>query len=260
MVALEEGSTLRDTHSPKQGLSESQGSNVNCFEQDVQVVPMQYTDFRRGADTFHRAFLNDSLMKYFAAADTAPFREARRKIGYYLMFNSGIRQRRMLTVNNGAAVMHYQGPGDVIYRSRWERAVLGILNKFQTKELKKRLKEYDQKGRAMVQDAFGEKVAGMYEVQAIATAPEAQGQGYGSALITTVTDLGDIEGHDVWLYTVDAYPFYEYLGFSMIRTALMGVDNPEWNGTPVTIRLMYRPAKGWGHSEEKVDIMTADSV
>ncbi|KAI0650642.1 hypothetical protein C8Q79DRAFT_397261 [Trametes meyenii] len=249
--------TLRDAHGP---CEPQEHRNANGLKEDAEVVPMQYKDFRRGADTFHRAFLNDSLMKYFAAVDTAPFREARRKAGYYLMFKSGTRQRRMLTVNNGAAIMHYRGPGDVIDQSRWERLVLGILDKFQTKELKNRLKEYDQKGRAMVQDAFGEKVAGMYEVQAIATAPEAQGRGYGSALITTVTDLGDTEGRDVWLYTVDAYPFYEYLGFSIIRTALMGVDNPTWNSAPITIRLMYRPAKGWGYSDEKVDLITVDSV
>ena len=44
----------------------------------------------------------------------------------------------------------------------------------------------------MVKDVFGERVEEMYEIQVLATAPEAQGQGYGSALVTAVTDkVGD---------------------------------------------------------------------
>lgn len=38
-------------------------------------------------------------------------------------------------------------------------------------------------------DAFGEKLAEMYEVQSLGTDPEFQGQGFGSALVTAVTDM-----------------------------------------------------------------------
>ncbi|KAI0335569.1 hypothetical protein GY45DRAFT_1316922 [Cubamyces sp. BRFM 1775] len=85
----------------------------------------------------------------------------------------------------------------------------------------------------MAKDAFGEKVEDMYEVQILATAPEAQGQGYGSALVTAITDKGDADGHDVWLLTSDAYQFYESLGFSIVRSDVVGADNPRWKGGPV---------------------------
>ena len=110
----------------------------------------------------------------------------------------------------------------------------------------------------MVKDAFGEKVKDMYEVQALATAPEAQGRGYGSALVRTVTDMvgeqsasqltllsmfqGDADGHDVWLITSDAYGFYETLGFSVIGYTAVGTDNPKWKGKPVGVRIVGLPA------------------
>ena len=52
-----------------------------------------------------------------------------------------------------------------------------------------RKREFRKKARAIALDAFGpEKLAGMYEVLLIATAPEAQGRGYGTALITALSD------------------------------------------------------------------------
>ncbi|KAI0375744.1 hypothetical protein BV20DRAFT_1040341 [Pilatotrama ljubarskyi] len=202
-----------------------------------QVVPMKRAHMARGADGVHRAFTYDSLMVYFASVDTAPFREARQKAGYYIMFDGAIRQGRMLTVDEGRAVMKYGGPGDG-KPPRLHRFLTWVLDQFDTPELVKRKTEFMGKVVAMVTDALGEKVADMYEIQAIATAPEAQERGYGTALVTTVTDMGDAQGRDVWLITTDAYPFYESLGFSTIRSDLVGADNSAWDGAPITIRLV----------------------
>ncbi len=53
----------------------------------------------------------------------------------------------------------------------------------------KRWKECIEKIAALTQSAFGDKVEVMYELQSLATAPEAQGKGFASALVTTVTDM-----------------------------------------------------------------------
>ncbi len=42
---------------------------------------------------------------------------------------------------------------------------------------------------AQVQDAFGARTSEMYEIQGLATAPAAQGRGYGKALVKTITDM-----------------------------------------------------------------------
>ncbi|KAI9059115.1 hypothetical protein FKP32DRAFT_1552025, partial [Trametes sanguinea] len=101
-----------------------------------------------------------------------------------------------------------------------------------------RKEEMREKVEAMVGDALGERAADMYEVQALASAPEAQGQGFGSALVTAVTDMGDADGHDVWLITADARPFYEFLGFEAVRTTTIGAENPNWDGRPVYLHLV----------------------
>ncbi|KAJ8483307.1 hypothetical protein ONZ51_g4774 [Trametes cubensis] len=149
----------------------------------------------------------------------------------------------MLTVNKGDAVMRYGTPGECKALNPWRTFLASLVDKLDTRELAKRKKEADSKIEAMLKDAFGEKVKEMYEVRTLATAPEAQGRGYGSALVNIVTEMGDADGHDVWLITSDAYRFYETLGFSAIRSSFVGGDNPKWKGKPIGIRIMYRPAK-----------------
>ncbi|KAI0375743.1 hypothetical protein BV20DRAFT_932980, partial [Pilatotrama ljubarskyi] len=89
--------------------------------------------------------------------------------------------------------------------------------------------------RSLSQDAFGEHLKDMYDLQMLATAPEAQGQGYGSALVTGVTDMADAEGRDVWVISGDAYKFYERLGFVVVRKAVLGGDNPDWHEEPIPV-------------------------
>ncbi|KAI0335570.1 hypothetical protein GY45DRAFT_1316924 [Cubamyces sp. BRFM 1775] len=221
------------------------------YVQNIEVAPMQHDDLVKATDTTHRAFLKEALMVYFSSADTRPFREARNKAQYYLSYDDAIHKQRMLTVNKADALMRYSTPGDPKGLTRWRTFLTALIDKLDNRELAKRKKEVEGKIGAMVEDAFGEKVKDMYEVQALATAPEAQGRGYGSALVTAVTDMGDADGHDVWLITSDAYGFYETLGFSVIRLDFVGADNPKWKGKPVGVRIMYRPAKTANAMNEK---------
>ncbi|OSC97096.1 hypothetical protein PYCCODRAFT_1399433 [Trametes coccinea BRFM310] len=222
---------------------------------NVAVEPLRRRDIPHATDCLHRAFVTDSMMIYWADADTAPFRTARMRAQHALLFHDAIRKKRMLTVHRGDAVMRYGVPGADNGMDRVHTFLTRLVQKFDTKELTKRKKEMEEKVGAMVGEALGERVADMYEVQALATAPEAQGHGYGSALVTTVTDMGDADGHDVWLITADARPFYEFLGFTAIRTTTIGEDNPKWTGAPVYMHLMYRPAKaGWREEDEKMGL------
>ncbi|KAI9000911.1 hypothetical protein BD414DRAFT_473072 [Trametes punicea] len=211
--------------------------------QKVEVVPMRRVDTLRGADTMYRAFTKDSLMLYFAAVDTAPFRSARIRANYCVLFDDAVRKNHMFTVNCGEAVLRYRIPGEPRGMGRWHTFLANLVSKFDTRELIKRKKEFVSKVGIMVKDAFGERVAEMYEIGVLGTAPEAQGRGYGSALVTKVTDMGDAEGRDVWVVTADAYSFYETLGFITIRTMTLGTEDPKWDGKPVMIYIMYRPAK-----------------
>ncbi len=50
----------------------------------------------------------------------------------------------------------------------------------------------------------------------------------------------DADSRDVWLVTTGAYPFYEMLGFSIVRSFVVGNDNPTWVKEPVTVRVVSR--------------------
>ncbi|KAI0335571.1 hypothetical protein GY45DRAFT_810819 [Cubamyces sp. BRFM 1775] len=221
------------------------------YGQNFEVTPMRHDDLVKATDATHRAFLNDSIIVYYSSADTRPFREMRNKVQCYLLLDDAVHKQRILTVNKGDAVMRYGTPGESKALNRWRAFLIGFITKLDTRELAKRKQEAEGKIEAMVKDAFGENVENMYEIRTLATAPEAQGRGYGSALVTAVTEMGDADGHDVWLITSDAYGFYETLGFSVCRSSFVGGDNPRWKGKPIGIRIMYRPAKIVGSVAEK---------
>ncbi|KAI0638287.1 hypothetical protein C8Q77DRAFT_423097 [Trametes polyzona] len=195
-----------------------------------EPVPMKFSHMPRGVDTIHRAFLKDSLMVYFTVVDTFPFQERRAKAKYYLMLDGAIRQNRVLTIDNGAACMRYQIPGGP--RDPWIHLFLDSALHKLTDTPNQRVREQgtgDGNGRF-------------------------RGESFGSKLVTAVTDMGDADGRDVWLITTDAYPFYEGLGFSTIRSALVGDKNPVWKGAPVVIRLMHRPARSSRAGKPKEDV------
>nr|VWP00556.1 Non-canonical non-ribosomal peptide synthetase FUB8 (EC (Fusaric acid biosynthesis protein 8) [Ganoderma boninense] len=120
--------------------------------------------------------------------------------------------------------------------------MMKALGRLRPQECAKRWKEFGAKAQALVTEAFGEKVKDMYEIQALCTCPDAQGRGYASALVEYVLKQGDADGHDVWLLATDAYGFYEHFGFAVVRSGMIAVDNPAWDGEPITLYIMHRPA------------------
>ncbi|KAI0832520.1 hypothetical protein BC628DRAFT_1310214 [Trametes gibbosa] len=207
-------------------------------DQPPAVVPMKRRDISRAADTIHNAYLHHDLITYFSSADTAPFRATRAKARYALAFDGGICQNRVLTVDGGMSALKYQVPRG--RKDPWPHVFAeAVLRKLtDTRELVKRTREFADTTKALVVDAFGSTVADMYEIQGLGTAPEVQGRGYASALVTAVTDLADADGHDVWVVTTDAYTFYERLGFSVVRSATVGDANPAWEGAPIVVRIV----------------------
>ncbi|KAH9849615.1 hypothetical protein C2E23DRAFT_861821 [Lenzites betulinus] len=189
-----------------------------------------------------RAFVNDSLARYFDSSDTWPLAKFRIWLVKLLMYGGSIYQKRMLTVGAGASLLIYSTPK--VNKPHWFVGLLiPVINFFRPAELVRRRDEFAAGVQAQVQDAFGAKLSNMYEIQGLATDPVAQGRGYGGLLVNTVTNMGDAEGRDVWVITSDARPFYERFGFSVTRTVFLGGNNPSWTHEPVNISIMHRPAK-----------------
>ncbi|KAI0375742.1 hypothetical protein BV20DRAFT_14017 [Pilatotrama ljubarskyi] len=73
--------------------------------QYVDVAPLKYGDVPTGADTVYRAFVNDSIMEDYRSVDTAPLHETRWRIRHNLTLVDAVHQGRVLTVNQGKAVL-----------------------------------------------------------------------------------------------------------------------------------------------------------
>ncbi|OSD04346.1 hypothetical protein PYCCODRAFT_1466307 [Trametes coccinea BRFM310] len=90
----------------------------------------------------------------------------------------------------------------------------------------------------MLRAAFGDHVDKLIEVQGLVTAPAKQGQGYGTALMEFANALADAQDRGVYIFTTDAYRFYETVGYTLVEEDVLGVDNPKWKGDPVHIRIV----------------------
>lgn len=121
----------------------------------------------------------------------------------------------------------------------------------------------DDAVRAMYKAVFGGSPEGLFEITTLATAPEKQGRGYGSALVAAVHDKvnqplllymparnlsaradvhwatqADARGAATFLLTSDAKGFYEVVGYTMVAETVVGLDNPKWTGGPVALRVV----------------------
>ncbi|KAJ8496080.1 hypothetical protein ONZ51_g1359 [Trametes cubensis] len=214
-------------------------------QQHIRVAPMRYGEIPRSADSMHRAFLSNPITAYNRVVDTAPFLDVRWKIRQNMTLLDAVIQGRVLSVNQGDALLIYGAPGSN-QTSKIYNFFFDILQRFNTDELNARKSEFRVKIQKMVQTAFGEKAKDMYYIHILGTAPEAQGRGYASALVNAVTAMADVEGRDTWLITADATPFYERLGFAVVQEDSLGAENPNWSSKPVSICIMLRTRR---HSE-----------
>ncbi|THH05042.1 hypothetical protein EW145_g5086 [Phellinidium pouzarii] len=107
-------------------------------------------------------------------------------------------------------------------------------------------KKYEGKLADLVRDGVGKKVNEMVFLHGLATSPEHQGKGYGTALVKTVTDIADAEGRECYLLSsnINNTSFYNSCGFYSFKETVFGADNPTWKKDPIVVPLMVRAAKG----------------
>ncbi|KAH9855382.1 hypothetical protein C2E23DRAFT_620178 [Lenzites betulinus] len=208
------------------------------------VAVLGYGGLWRAMDTSGRAFAHNALLAYFNVTAAPNFwSSVRQRILTLLALAGGIYRRRMLAVAGGAAFVVYSTPVDT--QPPWVlfRLPVLFLNWFRPAEVVKRMDEYAVAIRAQMKDALGAGIGEMFEIQILATAPEAQGHGYGTALVRAVTAKADAAGRDTFVLTSGARGFYEREGFALEGTAVLGVMNPTWSGAPVHMNIMRRRAQ-----------------
>ncbi|RPD81002.1 hypothetical protein L226DRAFT_556798 [Lentinus tigrinus ALCF2SS1-7] len=208
----------------------------------AETTPPLKGDIWSGTEVIRKGFSNDPVQAgYFGSVDTFPFRTLRNKLVLSIIWAAAIWQGRMLTIDNGAAIMKYAAPGD---KDPWIVGFLmRLLRIFGSVEFNKRRGEFVGTVHNMYQDAFGDRNQAMYDVQAVAVDPDVHGSGWGTALMNHIMAKADADGRDIKLCTTTAVRFYERLGFSVVRVGLIAADNPSWDGEPIKVHIMCRPAK-----------------
>jgi len=166
----------------------------------------------------------------------------------------GVSHGVMLTVGGGHAVVAFGLPGQRGPRKRKPfdvflgaalRLCSKLVDKLDTDEQKKRMKEVGDWLVKLVTDNLGEAAADMVSLESIATHPDYQRRGWGGALADAVTAMGDKLGKTTYLISSNVVndEFYQSHGFVTIATAPIGEGNPTWKGPTIPVQLMIRQPK-----------------
>ncbi|PPQ77410.1 hypothetical protein CVT25_010992 [Psilocybe cyanescens] len=120
------------------------------------------------------------------------------------------------------------------------------------KEARKRNKEFARKSEVVISETLGDRIREMIYVNLLATDPQNQGQGYGGALLESITRTADISGQSIWLQSsnINNTEFYMSHGFRTVAEVCLGDDNPNWYSKPVIVPIMVREPV-WHLSIEK---------
>ncbi|EMD40901.1 hypothetical protein CERSUDRAFT_121532 [Gelatoporia subvermispora B] len=216
--------------------------------------PLKYKDVPKAVESARDAFENDPFFHYLSDTpdrNKARFEKQRKDISTILTLYAFIRSRHALTVNSGEAMAFYRlAPNDTPVSSPLNRMLDAIAKRtqkalgiFQSPEQRKRNAEAIAKRDAILKKLFGDEISDMAELAGLATAPAAQGRGYGTALVREVTTIADAYGRSTWLVSsnVNNTGFYESVGFRVVGEFALGENNPTWGKAPVIIRIMVRP-------------------
>ncbi|KAI1792523.1 hypothetical protein LXA43DRAFT_324646 [Ganoderma leucocontextum] len=217
---------------------------------DIDVRPLRYSELPRAVKCSRDAIASDSLTRYLAGGDHSPgVYKLRETVLTTLSFATSIRTRRILTIDHGDAICGYRLPEDK--PSKMLLLLARLSKAMGAKEYAKRSTEVRDAISELLETSLGDRIADMIEIQSLATSPKQQGRGYGTALVEAVVSLADEQGRAVFLVTTDAYRFYEFVGFKLVRERLVGVDNPTWDGAPVAIRIMLKEPHDIKREREK---------
>ncbi|KAH9838324.1 uncharacterized protein C8Q71DRAFT_722536 [Rhodofomes roseus] len=222
----------------------------------VEVVKARYEDIPRITQMVEDAYKHHPLRIYLKAIPdgaTIPHNSFTWRLLMYWELSYFVHYHAVFTVNRGDAFVAIRYPAHRVYRRPMLSVTHGVLNAMKNPEQRKRFKELYDKTTPAVLAAFGDKFREMLQVIHLATASDHQGKGYGSALMSFANARADELGCASWLMSTDtAYtPFYEALGFVVVKEVLMGEDNPAWTDKPVAIQIMMREARSLAASYDQ---------
>jgi len=227
------------------------------FGKDIQVKRLKYSEVVVAIKSMQKANVNDPIWRYIRDSPDSrdgPVTQQMYAIQGSLGLASGVRHGVLLTVDGGHAVAAFGLPGQRgprkkkpfdVFLGATLRLCAKLVDKLDTDEQKKRMKEVGDWLVKLVTDNLGEAAADMVSLDAIATHPDYQRRGWGGALADTITAMGDKLGKVTYVLSSNVAndEFYQSHGFHTIATALIGEGNHTWKGPTIPLQLMIRQPK-----------------
>ncbi|KAI5118030.1 hypothetical protein M0805_004895 [Coniferiporia weirii] len=224
------------------------------------VVPLRKEHLDNAYESYNAAFKDDPVFAYIneGAKKPGPRLQAINKRLWKVTFGRSIKRILAYTVNFGDGILvAIPARKDAAKRPPIERAIDFVLGTAVTlfgylinsREQTKRSKEARIKVEKLNDEKLGDSEAEMIYIEVLATNPERQGGGYGTALVKTILSMADSQGRSVYLFSsnIANVSFYELFGFSVTAQVLLGDDNPKWRKPPVVMPMMIRkPRSGDG--------------
>ncbi|CCL98799.1 uncharacterized protein FIBRA_00804 [Fibroporia radiculosa] len=209
------------------------------------VAHMKYTHIPAGVRAIEAAFEHDPLKCYIndtPDARNSRLRNAYLRLGLVIQLSMYVHQKEVYTVDGGDAIASYSRTGDMGPLFRFFAPIFRALDMFSSPEQKRRRAEANSKLNAANEAIFGKGPYDMVLLMELATTPEKQGRGYGTALVAAVTDIADAIGKRTWLQSsnIANTMFYERCGFVTVGGYKLGDTNPTWTKPPVIVRIMMR--------------------
>ncbi|KAF9534733.1 hypothetical protein CPB83DRAFT_901698 [Crepidotus variabilis] len=212
----------------------------------VTVEAFRLGDIPRGIDNFYDAFGPDPMFRY--TGGTVPPSILHKTIMRY-NFMTWTWTSIMLTIHHGVAVLRASPPHRTCLLERLLRGLIRIISGpmrlLLSAEQKKRNEEVDMKMKQLNKDAgVEEKSKDWVYLEMLFTAQKYQGQGFGSALVKTLTTWLDLSGQTSWVHALDSNEgFYNFHGFQTMGSITIAEENPEWHEDPFTLIVMVRYPK-----------------
>jgi len=220
----------------------------------VELLREEHLD--RLNETLELAFKNDPLVNYLTyTRDRKKPSRAQQKLAVLLWkkyMKFALKQELAYTVDAGYSALISTPPEKDFKRLNpierlFKTTLLKMFNLTsylnRSPEQRRRYQEFIEKTKAL-SDAHlpGDAAKDMVYIDLLATHPDYQGRGNATALLETVLFHADIRGRTVYLFTGNTVNigFYGLFGFEDVGEALLGIDNPTWNGPPVRVPLMIR--------------------
>jgi len=241
----------------------------------IKVTPLKYSHALKTSQSWQDAFQDDPLERYIRDTPDSKHRNRgphlrKLEILVQVVVIAGfIRHATQITntVDKGSSAVFgsyaanspegKKRASDVILEKALEKFLAALQKVSDTPQRTERRAELNTKIGAVMQAKIGEKAKDMLNVNVLFTSPEAQGRGYASALVRSITSIADAQQRSTWLASsnIANTGFYNSQGFQTVGYISLGEADRDWKEPPIIVNIMVREPEEAQEFNDKAAIL-----